>query len=73
MKLLNRVQLFAVPWTVADQAPPSMEFAREKYWSGLSFLSAGNLLDLGIEPESPTLQADTLTSEPPGSPGHNLF
>ena len=66
MKLLNHVRLFAVPWTVAYQAPPSMEFSREKYWSGLSFPSPGNLLDLGIEPESPTLHADTLPSEPPG-------
>ena len=69
VKSLSHVRRFAVSWTVAYQAPPSMEFSREKYWSGLSFPSPGNLLDLGIEPESPTLQADALTSAPPGKPG----
>ena len=39
MKLLSRVQLFATPWTVACQAPPSMGFSRQGYWSGLPFLS----------------------------------
>ena len=53
------------PWTVAHQAPPSMGFSRQKYWSGLPFLSPGDLPDPGIEPESPALQADALTSEPP--------
>ena len=37
MKLLSRVQLFATPWTVAHQAPPSMGFSRQEYWSGLPF------------------------------------
>ena len=54
------------PWTVAHQAPPSMEFSRQEYWSGLSFPSPGDLPDPGIKPRSPTLQADTLPSEPPG-------
>ena len=65
MKLLNRVLLFATPWTVAYKAPLSMEFSRQEYWSGLPFSSPGDLPDPGIEPRSPTLQADTLSSEPP--------
>ena len=56
------------PWTVAYQAPPSMEFSRQEYWSGLPFTSPGELLDLGIEPRSSTWQADTLPTEPPGKP-----
>ena len=48
------------PWTVALQAPLSMGFSRQEYWSGLSFVSTGDLPDLGIEPESPTLQANSL-------------
>ena len=50
------------------QAPPSMEFSRQKYWSGLPFPSPGDLPDPGIKPRSPTLQAGTLPSEPPGKP-----
>ena len=55
VKSLNRVQLFMTPWTVAYQAPLSMEFARQEYWSGLLFPSPGDLPDPGIEPRSPTL------------------
>ena len=58
----------ATPWTVAYQAPPSMGFSRQEYWSGLPFPSSGDLPDPGIEPRSPALQADTLPSEPPGKP-----
>ena len=58
----------ATPWTVAHQAPPSPGFSRQEYWSGLSFPSPGDLPDPGIEPRSPALQADALTSEPPGKP-----
>ena len=54
------------PWTVAYQVPPSMGFSRQEYWSGLPFPSPGDLPDPGIEPGSPTLQADSLPSEPPG-------
>ena len=68
MKLLSRVPLFATPWTVACQAPPSMGFSRQEYWSGLPFPSPGNLPDRGIEHRSPALQADALPSEPPGKP-----
>ena len=68
MKSLSRVQLFETPWTIAYQAPPSMEFSRQEYWSGLPFPSLGDLPDPGIEPRSPALQADALLSEPPGKP-----
>ena len=56
------------PWTVAYQAPLSMRFSRQEYWSGLPFPSPGDLPDPGIKPGSPTLEADALTSEPPGKP-----
>ena len=48
-----------------------MEFSRQEYWSGLPFPSPGDLPDPGIEPGSPTLQADTLPSEPQGKPMTN--
>ena len=54
-------------WTVAHQDPLSMGFSRQEYWSGLPFPSPGYLPDPGIEPRSPTLQADALTSVPPGN------
>ena len=53
----------AIPWTVALQAPLSMEFSRQEYWSGLPFPSPGNLPDPGIEPGSPALKADSLPTE----------
>ena len=59
---LGHVRLFATPWTVAHQAPLSMGFPRQEYWSGLPFPSPGDLPDPGIEPRSPALEADTLTS-----------
>ena len=65
---ISRVQLFVTTWAVARQAPLSMGFPRPEYWSGLSLPSPGNLPDLGIEPGSPELQADSLSSEPPGKP-----
>ena len=68
VKSRSRVWLFVTPWTVAYQAPPSMRFSRQEYWSGLPFPSPGNLPDPGIEPGSPAWEADTLTSEPPGKP-----
>ena len=68
MKLLSRVQLFATLWTVAYQAPLSMGFSRQEYWIGLPFPSSGDLPDPGIEPRSPALQGDALTSEPLGKP-----
>ena len=65
-KSLSRVRLFVTPWTVAHQAPLSMEFSRQEYWSGLPIPSTEDLLNPGIEPWSPALQADSLLSEPPG-------
>ena len=53
------------PWTAAHQASLSLEFSRQGYWTGLHF---HNLPYPGIEPRSPTLQADSLLSEPPGKP-----
>ena len=69
VKSLSCVRLFATTWTVAYQAFLSMGFSRQEYWSGLLFPSPGDLPDPGIEPGSPALEADALTSEPPG----NLF
>ena len=54
VKLLSRVRLFATPWTIAYQAPPSMGFSRQEDWSGLPFLSPGDLPNPGIESGSPT-------------------
>ena len=68
VKSLSHVRLFATPWTVGRQAPLSMGFSRQEYWSGLPFPSPGDLPDPGIESGSLALQADTLTSEPPGKP-----
>ena len=62
---LIRFWLSVTPWTVAHQAPLSIE-SRQKFWNGLPFPSPGDLPDLGIEPRLPTLQADSLASEPPG-------
>ena len=65
VKSLSRVRLIATPWTVAYQAPPSLGFSRQEYWSGLTFPSPGDLPNPGTESGSPELQADTLPSEPP--------
>ena len=65
VKSLSRVRLFAIPWTVAYQVPPSVGFSRQEYWSGLPFPSP-DLPNPGVEPRSPALQADALSSEPPG-------
>ena len=56
------------PWTVARQAPLSVEFSRQEYWSASLCPPPGGLPDLGIELESPALQEDSLLSEPPGKP-----
>ena len=68
VKLLSCVWLFATPWTVACQSPPSMGFSRQEYWNGLPFPSPGYLSDPGIKSRSPALQADSLPSEPPANP-----
>ena len=54
---LNRVQIFAISWTVAHQAPLPMEFSRQEYWSGLPFPTPGDLPDTGIKPASLELPA----------------
>ena len=59
---------FVTPWTVAWQVPLSKRFSRQEYWRGLPFPSPGDFHDPGIEPGSPTLQADSLLSEAPGKP-----
>ena len=69
------VQLFATLWTIVCQAPLSVGFSRQEYWSGLPLPSLGDLPDPGIEPVSlmsPALQADSLQSEPPGNKLHSL-
>ena len=66
---LSPVQLFVTPWTVARQAPLSMEFSRQEYWSGLPFPSSGDLPDPGMEPvspESPALAGGFFATGPPG-------
>ena len=73
VKSLSHLQTFAMPRTVAYQAPPSMGFSRQEYQSGLPFPSPGDLPDPGIEPRSPALQADALPSEPHEFKLANLF
>ena len=65
LKLLSPVPLFATPRTIPYQAPQSMEFSRQEYWSGVPLPSPGDLSNPGIEPGSPALQGDALPSEPP--------
>ena len=65
VKSLSRVRLFVTPWSVAYQAPPSMGFSKQEYWSGLPFPSP-DLPNPGIKPRSPALQADALPPEPSG-------
>ena len=64
--VLRRVRLFATPWTVARQAPLSMGFPRQEYWSGLPFLSPEDLPNPGIEPVSPALAGGFFTTVPTG-------
>ena len=59
---------FATLWTVAGQAPLSMGFPRQEYWSELLFLSSGDLPDPGTEPMSPAFRGGFFTAEPPGKP-----
>ena len=60
------VRLFLTPWTVACHAPLSMEFSRQKYWSGSPFPPPGDFPDPGTELVSPALAGGFLTTEPPG-------
>ena len=68
MKLLSRIRLFATPWTIAYQAPPSLGLSRQECWSGLPFPSPGYLPDPEMEPSSPALAGGFFTTEPPGKP-----
>ena len=61
VKLLSHVRLFATPWTVAHQAPPSLEFSRQEYWSGLPFPSPRDLPNPGIKHPSPALTGRCFT------------
>ena len=63
----------ATPWIVARQAPLSMGFSRQEYWSVLPCPSPGDLPDPGIEPRSPTLRTDILLSEPPRKPDTSVI
>ena len=62
------VRLFVTPWTVARQAPLSMGFSRQEYWSGFPVPSAGDLPNPGIETVSPALAGGFFITEPPGKP-----
>ena len=62
---LSRIQLFLTPWTIAHQAPLSMEFSRQEYWSGLPFLTPRDLLNPGIKPTFPALADGYFITEPP--------
>ena len=71
MSVLSNIQLFAILRTTERQAPTSMGFVRQKYWSGLPFPSPGDLPDPGIKPKSlvsPALVGRFFTSELPGEP-----
>ena len=67
-KSCSGVQFFATPWTITCQVPLSMGFSRQEYWSGLPYPPPGDFPNLRKEPRSPTLQVDSLPSEPPGKP-----
>ena len=64
----TRVQLFVTTWTVVLQAPLSMGFSRQEYWSGLPLPSPGDLPNPGIKPVSPALACGFFTAELPGKP-----
>ena len=66
------VQLFATLWTEALQTPLSMRLSRQEYWNELPCPPSGDLLDSGIKPRSPALQADSLPSEPSGKPRYYI-
>ena len=68
VQLLSPVRVFVAPWTVACQAPLSMGFSRQEYWSRLLCPPPGDLPDPGIEPMSPAVEGGFFTAEPPGKP-----
>ena len=63
----------ATPWTVARQAPLSIEFSRQEYWSGLPFPHPGDRPNPGIQSASPALAGEFFTTEPHGNPKRNLY
>ena len=67
-QLFSCVWLFATPWTIARQAPLSMRFSRQEYWSEVPFPSLGDRPHQGIEFMSPALAGRFSTTEPPGKP-----
>ena len=69
----RRVRLFVTPWTVAHQAPLSMGFSRQEYWSGLPCPPPGDLSNPGVEPASSTLQVDSLLLSHGGSPENQPY
>ena len=71
--LVSRVQFFATPGTVAFQAPLSMGFSRQGYWSGLPCPSPGDLPNPGIKPRSSALRVDSLPAELPGKPPVSFY
>ena len=72
LSCFSRVQLFATPWTAAHQAPLSMGFSRQEYWSVLPCPSPGDLLGPVIQPGSPALKADSLPLSHLGGPEHTF-
>ena len=62
----------ATLWTIARQAPQSMGFSRQENWNGFPYPSLGDFPDPGMKPSSPTLQADSLATEPPGKPLYTI-
>ena len=72
LSCLSHVRLFVILWTEARQAPLSVGFCRQEYWSGWPFLSPGDLPDTGMEPGSPAMKANSLPSEPTGKPAYSV-
>ena len=68
LRCAQQFWLFVTPWTAAHQTPLSMGFSRQECWSGLPCPPPEDLPNSGIKPRSPTLQTDSLASEPPGKP-----
>ena len=66
--VLNHVRLFVTPWTLAREAPLSLEFSRQEYWKGLPFPPPQDLPDTRIKPRSPSLAGGFFTTGPPGKP-----
>ena len=62
----------AAPWNITHQAPLSIKFSRQEYWSGYPFPCPGDLPNPGIKPRSPALRADSLPAEPPGNSNISL-